>query len=86
MRDVRRELGVAGCPATREGRVRSDYPAPVNDTVLVGELAAVHRELFGLPGVLDFDRPCWAASAARSRPHPYVPGMRGPRAEVPSRC
>lgn len=58
LRAVRRivegECRTAGCPAPPEVTVRPGYPNTVNDTVLDGEIAAVHRALFGPPTVLDF--------------------------------
>ncbi|MFJ7063123.1 peptidase dimerization domain-containing protein [Streptomyces microflavus] len=53
-RIVEGECRTAGCPTPPEVTVRPGYPNTVNDTVLDGEIAAVHRELFGPPTVLDF--------------------------------
>ncbi|MFE2050947.1 amidohydrolase [Streptomyces sp. NPDC059459] len=58
LRAVRRivtgECRTAGCPAPPEVTVRSGYPNTVNDAVLDGEIADVHRELFGTATVFDF--------------------------------
>ncbi|MGW9244046.1 amidohydrolase [Streptomyces badius] len=53
-RIVEGECRAAGCPTPPEVTVRPGYPNTVNDTVLDGEIAAVHRALFGPPTVLDF--------------------------------
>ncbi|MFF8277124.1 hypothetical protein ACF05T_13615 [Streptomyces lateritius] len=41
-------------PAPPEVTVRPGYPNTVNDVILDGEIATVHRELFGSPTVFDF--------------------------------
>ncbi|MFD3512992.1 amidohydrolase [Streptomyces sp. NPDC058657] len=53
-RIVAGECRTAGCPAPPDVTVRPGYPNTVNDTALDGEIAAVHRELFGASTVFDF--------------------------------
>jgi hippurate hydrolase len=53
-RIVTGECRTAGCPVPPDLTVRPGYPNTVNDTVLDGEVAAVHRELFGAATVFDF--------------------------------
>ncbi|MFF0200536.1 amidohydrolase [Streptomyces sp. NPDC005017] len=54
-RIVEGECAAAGCPVPPEVTVRpGGYPVTVNDAVLDGEIAAVHRELFGPESVFDF--------------------------------
>ncbi|MBC9713206.1 amidohydrolase [Streptomyces sp. TRM66268-LWL] len=53
-RIVTGECRTAGCQEPPEITVRAGYPNTVNDAVLDGEIAAVHRELFGADSVFDF--------------------------------
>ncbi|MGW2051662.1 amidohydrolase [Streptomyces sp. NPDC001858] len=55
-RVVEGECAAAGCPVPPEITVLPGYPNTVNDPVLDGEIAAVHRELFGAHTVFDFGR------------------------------
>ncbi|MEU3614820.1 amidohydrolase [Streptomyces sp. NPDC006872] len=55
-RVVEGECAAAGCPVPPEVTVVPGYPNTVNDPVLDGEIAAVHRELFGAHTVFDFGR------------------------------
>ncbi|MEV4331041.1 amidohydrolase [Streptomyces sp. NPDC049597] len=53
-RIVAGECQAAGCRVPPEVTVRPGYPNTVNDACLDGEIAAVHRELFGAHTVFDF--------------------------------
>ncbi|MEU1511339.1 amidohydrolase [Streptomyces sp. NPDC005811] len=53
-RIVEGECAAAGCPVPPEVTVLPGYPNTVNDPVLDGEIAAVHRQLFGEHTVFDF--------------------------------
>ncbi|MDR6980264.1 hippurate hydrolase [Streptomyces sp. 3330] len=53
-RVVEGECAAAGCPAAPEVTVHAGCPNTVNDAALDGEIAAVHRELFGEQTVFDF--------------------------------
>ncbi|POX50127.1 amidohydrolase [Streptomyces sp. Ru71] len=53
-RIVEGECAAAGCPVPPEVTVHPGYPNTVNDAVLDGEIAAVHRALFGEHTVFDF--------------------------------
>ncbi|MFF1358549.1 amidohydrolase [Streptomyces sp. NPDC058297] len=53
-RIVAGECRTSGCPAPPEVTLRPGYPNTVNDTALDGQIAAVHRELFGADTVFDF--------------------------------
>ncbi|MFD9429719.1 amidohydrolase [Streptomyces sp. NPDC060002] len=53
-RVVEGECAAAGCPVPPEVTVRPGCPNTVNDAALDGEIAAVHRELFGEHTVFDF--------------------------------
>ncbi|MER6960637.1 amidohydrolase [Streptomyces sp. NPDC000618] len=55
-RVVEGECAAAGCPVPPEVIVVPGYPNTVNDPALDGEIAAVHRELFGAHTVFDFGR------------------------------
>ncbi|WP_367319441.1 amidohydrolase [Streptomyces sp. HUAS ZL42] len=53
-RIVEGECQAAGCRVPPEITVRPGYPNTVNDAALDGEIAAVHRALFGEHSVFDF--------------------------------
>lgn len=53
-RIVEGECAAAGCPVPPEVTVLPGYPNTVNDPALDGEIAAVHRHLFGDYTVFDF--------------------------------
>ncbi|MFJ8661891.1 amidohydrolase [Streptomyces sp. NPDC093795] len=53
-RIVAGECRTAGCPVPPEVTLRPGYPNTVNDAALDGQIAAVHRELFGAETVFDF--------------------------------
>ncbi|MFD9316271.1 amidohydrolase [Streptomyces sp. NPDC060053] len=53
-RVVEGECAAAGCPVPPEVTVHPGCPNTVNDAALDGEIAAVHRELFGEHTVFDF--------------------------------
>ncbi|MER5429912.1 amidohydrolase [Streptomyces sp. NPDC002588] len=53
-RIVEGECAAAGCPVPPEVTVLPGYPNTVNDAALDGEIAAVHRRLFGEHTVFDF--------------------------------
>ncbi|MFE8014546.1 amidohydrolase [Streptomyces antibioticus] len=53
-RIVEGECAAAGCPVPPGITVVPGCPSTVNDPVLDGEIAAVHRELFGAHTVFDF--------------------------------
>ncbi|KRC98182.1 MULTISPECIES: amidohydrolase [unclassified Streptomyces] len=53
-RIVEAECAAAGCPRPPDVTVRPGCPTTVNDPSLDGEIAAVHRELFGPDTVFDF--------------------------------
>ncbi|WP_340374546.1 amidohydrolase [Streptomyces sp. SS7] len=53
-RIVEAECAAAGCPVPPEVTVLPGCPTTVNDPVLDGEIAAVHRRLFGEHTVFDF--------------------------------
>ncbi|KUN80848.1 amidohydrolase [Streptomyces griseoruber] len=53
-RIVEGECAAAGCPVPPELTVLPGYPNTVNDPALDGEIAAVHRRLFGEHTVFDF--------------------------------
>ncbi|WP_460071311.1 amidohydrolase [Streptomyces sp. YKOK-I1] len=53
-RIVEGECAAAGCPAPPEVTLLPGYPNTVNDPALDGEIAAVHRQLFGEHTVFDF--------------------------------
>ncbi|MEU5765314.1 amidohydrolase [Streptomyces asoensis] len=55
-RIVEGECAAAGCPVPPEVTVSAGCPNTVNDAELDGEIAAVHRELFGEATVFDFGR------------------------------
>ncbi|MCX4766473.1 amidohydrolase [Streptomyces sp. NBC_01275] len=55
-RIVEGECAAAGCPVPPGITVVPGYPNTVNDAALDGEIAAVHRELFGAHTVFDFGR------------------------------
>ncbi|MEU3841124.1 amidohydrolase [Streptomyces sp. NPDC028635] len=53
-RIVEGECAAAGCPLPPELTVHQGYPNTVNDAALDGEIASVHRALFGEHTVFDF--------------------------------
>ncbi|MEU1180248.1 amidohydrolase [Streptomyces sp. NPDC005820] len=53
-RIVEGECAAAGCPVPPEVTVLPGYPNTVNDPALDGEIATVHRRLFGEHTVFDF--------------------------------
>ncbi|MEU9095855.1 amidohydrolase [Streptomyces sp. NPDC048428] len=53
-RIVEGECRTADCPVPPKVTLRPGYPNTVNDTALDGQIAAVHRELFGADTVFDF--------------------------------
>ncbi|RSS56746.1 amidohydrolase [Streptomyces sp. WAC01280] len=53
-RIVAGECRTAGCSVPPEVTLRPGYPNTVNDAALDGQIAAVHRELFGAETVFDF--------------------------------
>ncbi|WP_416985116.1 amidohydrolase [Streptomyces sp. T028] len=53
-RIVEGECAAAGCPVPPEVTVLPGYPNTVNDPGLDGEIASVHRQLFGEHTVFDF--------------------------------
>ncbi|MFF9132696.1 amidohydrolase [Streptomyces sp. NPDC014776] len=72
-RIVHGECTAAGCPAPPEITVHPGYPTTVNDAVLDGEIAAVHRALFGEHTVFDFGPAMGSEDFSLLAPHgvPY---------------